>query len=182
MKVTGKGSNVKYKALPLEPAGIHGTPPSHDIISAQNVTESPSKCPKLSRYKVSILCLELCLSLSLFSFCPNPLSVSLSFFLFFSLTLYISINITSLARHFVPLQASPAGLLGCFAPSGFVLHILNCFAPSGFVLRTCILSGFAPSGFALASCSFRFVSILHFVFMKFLRKSVFQSTRNAKNA
>ena len=41
---------------------------------------------------------------------------------------------TSLASHFVPLQASPAGLLGRFAPSGFALsaRILGRFAPSKF--------------------------------------------------
>ena len=44
--------------------------------------------------------------------------------------------ITSLASHFVPLQANPARLLGRFAPMGFVLHtrILSHFAPSGFAL------------------------------------------------
>ena len=46
--------------------------------------------------------------------------------------------------HFMPLQASPAELLGCFAPLGFALgaHILGHFALSGFVL--CILGRLAP--------------------------------------
>ena len=47
------------------------------------------------------------------------------------MTVYIY---TSLASHFVPLQASPAGLLGRFTPSGFALRarILGRFAPSKF--------------------------------------------------
>ena len=60
-----------------------------------------------------------------------------------------SIIFTSLASHFVPLQASPAGLLGRFAPLGLALRarILDHFAPSGFMLRNRILNRFAPSGF-----------------------------------
>ena len=51
----------------------------------------------------------------------------------------------------MPLQASPAGLLGRFASFGFVLRarILGRFTPSGFMLCTRILSRFAPSGFML---------------------------------
>ena len=37
--------------------------------------------------------------------------------------------ITSLGSHFVPLQATPAGLLGRFAPSGFAFHARTRFAP-----------------------------------------------------
>ena len=49
-------------------------------------------------------------------------------------------------------QASPAGLLGRFAPSGFALcaRILGHCAPSSFVICIRILSCFAPSGYALA--------------------------------
>ena len=47
--------------------------------------------------------------------------------------------------------ASPVGLLGHFAPWGFVLHtyFLGHLASSRFVLRTRILYRFAPSGFLL---------------------------------
>ena len=60
-------------------------------------------------------------------------------------------TLTNLASHFVPLQARPAGLLGCFTPSGFAFYayILGQFIPLGFVL----CSRFTPSGFALASHS-----------------------------
>ena len=69
----------------------------------------------------------------------------------------INITITSLVRHFVPLQDTSAGQSGCFTLLGFVFHacIFNCFAPSGFALCTRILCRFAPSSFALASCLLR---------------------------
>ena len=43
---------------------------------------------------------------------------------------------TSPASHFLPLQASPVGLLGRFAPSVLCACILGRFAPSHFVLHT----------------------------------------------
>ena len=49
----------------------------------------------------------------------------------------INIKITLVFQtrsHFVPLQASPAGLLGRFAPSALCARILGRFAPSGFAL------------------------------------------------
>ena len=61
--------------------------------------------------------------------------------------------ITSLARHFVPLQASPVGLLGRFAPSGLAFC-------------ACIL---------LASL----VRVLRFALTKVLKKGVSQSTQDA---
>ena len=93
----------------------------------------------------------------------------------------------------MPLQASTAGLLGRFAPSGFALcaRILSRFAPLGFVLRTCILGRFAPSGFCASHshsqslCSLG-LRALHShpqslcsleIFKK--KKSVSQSTQNA---
>ena len=39
-------------------------------------------------------------------------------------------NMTSPASHFVPLQASPAGLLGRFVPLALCARILGRFAPS----------------------------------------------------
>ena len=44
---------------------------------------------------------------------------------------------TSSASHFVPLQASTAGLLACFAPPGFILRSCSqplCLLYMGFVL------------------------------------------------
>ena len=60
---------------------------------------------------------------------------------------------TSLQARYVHLPASPSGLLGGFAPSGFVLcnSILSFFAPSRFVLSSRILSDFAPLGFWLCA-------------------------------
>ena len=102
---------------------------------------------------------------------------------------YFYFIVTSLANHFLPLQASHAALLGRFAPSGFALcaRILSRFALLGFVLRTRFLSCFAPFGFALASSVASLLRALRFVHairasrsQKFLKKiSVSQLTQNA---
>ena len=42
----------------------------------------------------------------------------------------------------IALQANLAGLLGCFAPMGFVLASFGRFAPFGFVFSTQNLNGF----------------------------------------
>ena len=41
---------------------------------------------------------------------------------------------TSLASHFEPHRASPAGLLGCFAPSGFALAFSVASLPQALLL------------------------------------------------
>ena len=76
------------------------------------------------------------------------------------------IIITSFANRLVPLQ--PAGLLGRFASSDFVLYtrIFGRFTPSGFELRACIL---------LASL----LLVSRYVLQNFSKKKVFQSTMNA---
>ena len=81
----------------------------------------------------------------------------------------------------MPLQASPAGLLGRFTLSGFMLsaRILGRFTPSGFVLHTRILNHYAPSAmcFALVSGWFRILRFTLSSRKKFFKKSVSQSTR-----
>ena len=67
----------------------------------------------------------------------------------------------------MPLQASPAGLLGRFAPSTLHARILGRFAPSGFALRARNLGRFTPLHFALRA---------HKNFQK--KKSLSQSTQN----
>ena len=94
-----------------------------------------------------------------------------------------TIKMTSLVRPFVPLQASPVGLLGRFAPSqsGFVLsHLLLArFAISRFVLCTCIFSSFTSSGSRSHLACILFSSLARILcFVLFWEKSVSQSTQN----
>ena len=80
----------------------------------------------------------------------------------------------------MPLKASPVGLLGCFAPSGFMLctRILGRFTPSRFVLNTFILSSFPPLGLALHA-RILLQRDMRFALTKIFEKSVSQSTRKA---
>ena len=101
----------------------------------------------------------------------------------------------------MPLQASPVGLLGSFAPSSFALHphifgcliplsyglrtrILSCFAPSGFALRPRVLGCFAPSSFALCALISLalLIHVLRFALTKIVEKKWVSNNSNILNS
>ena len=75
-----------------------------------------------------------------------------------------SLSVSSLASHFVPLQASPAWLLGRFAPSGFALAFWITLLPwasyfalafwiASLLLASCVALAFSVALLPQAMCS-----------------------------